>query len=374
MILVCIYKANQIVTATNIVKQSSTIICCSHTTTTPSPSISSTTYLSPSSTIDTTEESASSIIPLVGLSLGISATILLLALVVIITIASLWINIRRKAAKQDHPHSTDQEENTQSQSQANANVYEQFHLSPSTEFISPTGNEPISNIPWQSQADLHSSIDAGQPKPISQEMEEDPMYAAIEKGNNKEQHKDSHDGSPLHSNNQNVAATYDKASATDDSEQKLGEDALKEMYTVVSKNLRIDKEESAPPIPPQVVDKLCIPADQKNPNSTTVTIHNEEALSMPPLSAEELYTAIKKRPKEDENEEIAPPIPPHTVEELYTAIMKKPKGNAETEEQTPPILPYTVEELYTAVQKKPKDADTVDNEEEAPPIPPYTVD
>ena len=220
---------------------------------------------------------------------------------------------------------------------------------------------------------IYASIDTGQPNPVSQEMEEDdPMYAAVEKGNNKEQHKDSHDGSPLHSNNQNVAATYDKASAIDDSKQKLGENALKEMYAVVNKKLRVDKEESAPPIPPQVVDKLCIPADRKNPNSTTITIHNEKALSMPPLSAEELYMAIKKRPKEDENEEIAPPIPPHTVEELYTAIMKKSKDNAGTEEQAPPIPPYTVEELYTTIQKKPKGVDTVDSEEEAPPIPPCT--
>ena len=205
-------------------KQISTITCCSNSSTTPPPSTTL------SRTTDPAKESTSSITPLIGLSLGITASILLLALVIIIIIASLWISIRRKAAKQlhrDHPHSTDQEGNTQSWSQANANVYEQFHLSPSTEFIPSAENEPISNIPWQPQADLqgiYSSIDAGQPKPTSQEMEEDdPMYAAVD---NKEQHKDGHNGPLVLSN---IAAIYDKASATDDSEPKLGDDALKEL-------------------------------------------------------------------------------------------------------------------------------------------------
>ena len=41
-----------------------------------------------------------------------------------------------------------------------------------------------------------------------------------------------------------------------------------------------------------------------------------------------------------DDKETAPPIPPHTVEELYTAVMKKPKGNEEDEKEAPPIPPY----------------------------------
>ena len=47
--------------------------------------------------------------------------------------------------------------------------------------------------------------------------------------------------------------------------------------------------------------------------------------------------------------------PFHTIEELYTAVKKKPKGNElKDEEEIPQIPPHTVEELYTAVRKKPK--------------------
>ena len=341
------------------------------------------------------------------LTVGISASISMFMTLVIILVVVIWVYIRRKATNQkqdfehqDRQYSIDREENTQSQSQANANLYEQVHLSTSTEFIPTAENKSISNIPWQPQADLqgtYSCIDPRHSKPVSQEIEYDPMYTVVGKGNNKEQCNDSHDGLPV------LATTNNKASATNDSEPKLVEDTHKDMYAVVNKKLRVEKEESALPISSHVIEKLCIPADQKNPNSSTVIINDKRASPISPHRVEELYTVVKYKPKEDENEDIAPPIPPHTVEELYTAIMKKPKGNAEAEEQAPPIPPYTVEELYTAimekpkgnaeaeeqappippytveelytaVQKKPKGADTVYSEEEAPPIPPYTVD
>ena len=57
--------------------------------------------------------------------------------------------------------------------------------------------------------------------------------------------------------------------------------------------------------------------------------------------------------------------PFHTIEELYTAVKKKPKGNElKDEEEIPQIPPHTVEELYTAVQKKPKT--NADENKEAP--------
>ena len=73
-------------------------------------------------------------------------------------------------------------------------------------------------------------------------------------------------------------------------------------------------------------------------------------------SPQELYTAVKKKPKDRPVEdEIAPPIPPYTTEELYTAVKKKPQAStAGDDEEAPQIPPHTIEELYTAVQKKPK--------------------
>ena len=54
---------------------------------------------------------------------------------------------------------------------------------------------------------------------------------------------------------------------------------------------------------------------------------------------EELYTAVKRRPKgcEPKNEEGIPPKPPHTIEELYTAVEKNPKGIADgNQDKAPP--------------------------------------
>ena len=89
------------------------------------------------------------------------------------------------------------------------------------------------------------------------------MFAVVGKGNNIEQHKDSHDGPPVLPNNHNIAASDDKSSATDDSKPKLGEDTLKEMYAVVNQKLKVEKEENAPLASPHMVDKSYIPADQK---------------------------------------------------------------------------------------------------------------
>ena len=57
--------------------------------------------------------------------------------------------------------------------------------------------------------------------------------------------------------------------------------------------------------------------------------------------AEDLYTAVMKKPKENSvNNGVVPLIPPYTTEELYTAVQKKPKGNTmEYEEEAPPIIP-----------------------------------
>ena len=391
-------------TSNSIIVQTSTI------STDPWPSDSS--NFSSTATTHVDKESTPFTAPLVGISTGTSASILLLILFIIVIIAILWVTIKRKPGKQMHDcehqhcsHSTYQDVNTQSQSN------EQFHLSPSNEFIPSAENKPTSNIIWQPQADyqgIYSCIDTEQPKPVSQEMEEDdPMYDVIGKGNNKKQshiNKNSHDGPSVQilPNDQHATATSVKPSTTDDIEQKPGEDALKEMYAVVNKKPKVAKEESAPPILPYVADHSI----QKDPISDT-SVDGEEAspISQCHNGVEELYTAVKKKPKENKGEEIAPPLPPYTLEELYSAVVKKPKSNVvdqedlprvsphmDEEEYTavnrnskesaendigevaPPIPPHTVEELYTAVAKLPKESVTKDIGEEPPPIPPCTID
>ena len=114
-------------------------------------------------------------------------------------------------------------------------------------------------------------------------------------------------------------------------------------------------------------------AVKKKPKDNKVD--NEEKVPPPPLhSVEELYTTVKKNIKGSatEEEEGAPQIPPHTVEDLYTAVMKMPKNDPTNcdSETAPPIPPHTVEELYTIVQK----GSTMKDEEEAPPIPPQRVE
>ena len=99
-------------------------------------------------------------------------------------------------------------------------------------------------------------------------------------------------------------------------------------------------------------------------------VNSDEEVN-PPLSVEELYTAVKKKPKGSNvqvNELVS-----QAAEDLYTAVIKKPKLNAENDAIVPSIPPHTVEELYTAVYKKPK-GNTMEDEEEAPPISPHTAE
>jgi hypothetical protein len=207
--------------------------------------------------------------------------------------------------------------------------------------------------------------------------EDDPMYEVVRKGNEKEQSQideNSHDGPSFLYNNQDIATTNDKASATNYIEQKPGEEALEEMYAVVNKKLKVEKEEGDPSRPPHVINEYhSIQAVEKDPKSDA-TVEGEEASPIPHNRVEELYTVVKKSLKENEKEKVAPPLPPHTVEELYTAVVKKPKGNAEDEDKAPPIPPHSVEEEYTAVNRNLKNNPENDSEEVAPPIPPYTVE
>ena len=98
-------------------------------------------------------------------------------------------------------------------------------------------------------------------------------------------------------------------------------------------------------------------------------VNSDEEVN-PPLSVEELYTAVKKKPKGSNvqvNELVS-----QAAEDLYRAVMKKPKENS-VNEVAPSSSSHTIEELYTAVHRNPK-GNTLKDEEEAPPIPPHTAE
>ena len=78
----------------------------------------------------------------------------------------------------------------------------------------------------------------------------------------------------------------------------------------------------------------CSPVSARNPEANK----NEEAIN-------EMYAVVNKmrRKSQVSTEEEAPPIPPHTVEELYATVNKIP-NNSVTD---------TLESLYTAVKKAP---------------------
>ena len=350
--------ADEVVKAT-VTTQTSTITHYSHITMIytdkPLPRFSSTIAI-----FGTEGSNKSSTTPLVGLSVGVSVFILTLAMLIIVFIAVLWIHIRRKAARQkrqsseyqDDPYSTlHLGESNRSELQANANLYEQFHLSPSTEFIPSAESEAVNNISWQPLADfqsIYSRVDTEQPNTGPQETEEinldDPTYAIIDKRNNKEESKISHGGQPVYSNNQDLIVTNDKESCTVENEPKLREEALEAMYAVVNKKRKINQEDT-PPLPPHTVDELHTAVDKNSKINTTGD--EEKAPPIPPHTIEGLCTAVKKDPNgKAENEEVAPPLPPHTVEELYMAVVKRPKGNVEKdEEEAPPIPPQIIDQL-----------------------------
>ena len=338
--------------------------------------------------------------PTTGLIVGISASILVLAMLLMILIVLLWICNRKKATRQKrHSEQHDGSHSIQDQSElsASANVYEQIHLSPSTDIIPSAESEAISNMPWEPQTDFHgiySHIDTVKPNTATQDTEvntlDDPTYDIVGKENKKES-KISYDGLPVSSNSQDCRVINNKASCLVENELKLGGEAIEGMYTVVNKKRKEDEDADAPPVPPHTVEELYTAVAK---NSKIKSTEKALQLPLPTLTIEEQYIAAKKDSKDKaKNEEVSPPIPPHTVEELYTAVVKKPKGGAvdkeevppaippvkrdskdeaENEEVTPPIPPHTVEELYTTVTRKPRGS--AEDEEEAPPIPPYMVD
>ena len=327
------------------------------------------------------------------ITIGVSIAILLLlsTILIIIVVVLIWSYKRRLVKQELYTDSSyfilSRESGQQIQSQSiqndSAQLYDQIHLSPSTgqtEFIPKPQSENVNN-PLHNSHPTH--LNAENYVTSSAESQTNPplvIYAAVDKNKKKVKKSDTKciatekNGPPVSPYTQKVSSTpADKgahAGGKDDptmSSQKSLDDmhasdhkdqekmnseresnpphTVEELYTAVKKKPKgsVPKDEKeTPPIPPHTVEEL-YRAVEKKPNSSAD--ENKEAPSQTIFqnTAEDLYTAVMKMPK-DGSMEAAPPLPPHTVEELYTAVVKKPKENAEDEEKAPPIPPYTVEE------------------------------
>ena len=323
------------------------------------------------------------------ITIGVSITILLiLSTILIITVVVLIWCYKRRSTKQnliytDSPYSTfsrktGQQIQPQSLQNDSAELYDQLHLSPSTgqtEFISKSETANINKsslVPWNShpthstagddRAEHSLAPNAANQATISQKTHEitckQPTYAAIDKSKKKKIKKQSKKEDP----ECKVAEKRPPVSPyKNDSE-----------VPSVSMQERKEKAEQHTINPPNMVEELYT-AIKKKPKGSEPK-DEEETPPIPPHTVEELYTAVEKKPKSipDENKEEAPThsVLQNTTEDLYTAVMKKPKEDST--EVAPPLPPHTVEELYTAVMKQPKES--TEDEEEAPPIPPSTVE
>ena len=264
----------------------------------------------------------------------------------------------------------------QSQSLHTSNdLYDQIQLSPSTgqaEFISRNETANINNPPpHQTEYGIHPSVDKDKPKSaklkitastISTQDEdestsEQPTYAVVNKKRKQNTVKVT-----VHCQSKDIAAVSQN-------------EGVSEQNAVEQGNYQ-DSPDTTTQYPSQTIDspQELYTAVKTKPKDRSV--EDKKVPTILPYTTEELYTAVKKKPNASTagDDEEAPQIPPHTIEELYTAVQKKPKANATVdEEEAPPIPAHTVEELYTAVVKRPK-ASTAEDEEEAPPVPPYTMD
>ena len=281
--------------------------------------------------------------------IGVSAVILLiLSSVLTIIVIVLIRNYRRRSAKQelfnDSSYST-LNSNRGSELQVkphfiqqNSNeLYDQIHLSPSTgqtEFISKPQSESTNNPPFNSHpTHPHTENSVTSASATSQVNSPQATYAAIDKSKKKKV----------------------KNPAAEKFTQKVS--STKWAHNIEGKSNSTKKS----------LDDIYA-SDHKDREKV-----NSEQESNPPPSVEELYTVVKKKATGSSvpvNEPVS-----KAAEDLYTAVMKKPKENLNSvnNKAVPSIPPHTIEELYTAVHKMPK-GNTMEDEEEAPPIPPHSVE
>ena len=320
--------------------------------------------------------------------IGVGSVIAIVILLILsVILAIILVFLLRKATKKrkvdyDSPYSTlcrESGQQMQSQSLHTSNdLYDQIQLSPSTgqaEFISRNETANTNNSPpHQTEYGIHPSVDKDKPKSaklkitastISTQDEdnstsEQPTYAVVNKKKQK-------------TKKESVNCQSKDTAAVSQNEGVSEQNAVEHGNYLQEKQ---DSPDTTTQFPSQTIDspQELYTAVKKKPKDRPVK--DEIAPPIPPYTTEELYTAVKKKPHASTagDDEEAPQIPLHTIEELYTAVQKKPKANATVdEEEAPPIPAHTVEELYTAVVKKPK-ASTAEDEEEAPPVPPHTMD
>ena len=186
--------------------------------------------------------------------------------------------------------------------------------------ILSVADEAVNVSPTPSLNPIYSTIDSERPHPPNQENQQlnnldfeqnqdanfiECAYEVADKKNG-EQDENIHGSTAVSTKclpNANISNLEEDATA------KKEQIALEEMYAVVNKKQKINKDTESPSIPPHVVEDL---------NTTVSTTENEEK---------------------------APPIPPHTIEELYSAVKKKPKESADQDSTAPPIPPYRAENI-----------------------------
>ena len=223
---------------------------------------------------------------------------------------------------------------------ASTGIYNQIQLSPLTGQVEFIATKNVNKRSTQNAHKSYSGVDKGLLKLTSQ-----PPYADTKKKNGNKtwvRENESKQMDASAENDSHIASSNTVNKQRNRSTQKT--DAHKGTYAVVHKKQKTGKT---------------------NANKTPISSPSR-------IGVEELYTAVKKKPKirATKNEEEAPPVPPHTVEQLYTAVQKKTKDNMIHGKAAPQIPTHAVKQLYTTVRKKPKDREMQD--EAAPPIPPHT--
>ena len=267
---------------------------------------------------------------IIAIAVSIPILLILSTTLIIIVIVLIW-NYKKRSAKQelyiDSSYST-LSRGTRQQIQPpsirndSVDLYDQIQLSPSTgqtEFIqkraeSENINNPTYNHPTHTNTEHSVSPGAAPPadsQPAPQNADENaseqPTYAAVDK-NKKKKLKKQRKKDPKHN------ATENKGPPISPYTQEVSPRcADKEAYTAA-------KDDPT---------KYCQKPLNNTPTSVNQDQMREQEIS-PTHTVEELYTAVKKKPKGSvpNDDEETPPIPLHSVEELYTAIVKKPKSNS----------------------------------------------
>ena len=194
-------------------------------------------------------------------------------------------------------------------------------------------DDPIELSPSTGQAELIHKTERKTPPPPKTSH---PIYSSVDTNPHcllntaaTEESKQTHDTAT--EKDVDVASVPPKNYPQQNDQPKQGQETLKNMYAVVYKKSKKGMHKGSAEL-------------EKSAKKNT-----------------ELYTTFKTKQFEKdstgEDKEEVPhlPLSQHKVEELYSAVKKKPKGSAaEDEVEAPPLPPHTVEELYTAVQKKPR--------------------